>query len=205
MLVLDVLKRQESIALLRKFRDDLPADDPSLNSLAAEMGDLPLAIEIAGSYLRQYRYDLSPADYLKRLKEQSSIAAKNPPSLVDNKGTIRETITRTYDQLDPTSPIDHLALTLLTRAAYFPEDKPIAREQLRATLDVKDDDPEANIRLSDAITKLTQLALLQQEDSGKLLRIHRLIAAFVHENVDANAQNEAQSAVEKVLKEHSGN
>ena len=51
-----VLPRAESMALLRKFRDDLPADDPDLDAIAAELGDLPLALHMAGSFLKRYRY-----------------------------------------------------------------------------------------------------------------------------------------------------
>lgn len=69
-LPLGVLSRAESIELLRKFRPDLPADDPNLNAIAEEMGDLPLALHLAGSYLETYRDDPKfgdPADFLAEL------------------------------------------------------------------------------------------------------------------------------------------
>src|SRR5262249_51645589 len=53
---LDTLPRGESIALLRKFRPDLPAGDPDLDAIAAELGDLPLALHLAGSFLGAYRH-----------------------------------------------------------------------------------------------------------------------------------------------------
>jgi hypothetical protein len=43
-LALATLPRAESIALLRKFRRDLAADDSNLDAIAAELGDLPLVL-----------------------------------------------------------------------------------------------------------------------------------------------------------------
>jgi hypothetical protein len=48
-LPLGVLNRQESIKLLREHRPDLPAEDPDLDAIAEELGDLPLALQLAGS------------------------------------------------------------------------------------------------------------------------------------------------------------
>jgi hypothetical protein len=55
-LALGDLERPESVALLRSHRDDLSEDDPNLNAIADELGDLPLALHLAGSYtLRGHR------------------------------------------------------------------------------------------------------------------------------------------------------
>lgn len=67
-LPLDVLARPQSIALLRGFRPELPAAAADLDALAAELGDLPLALHLAGSTLRRYAHALSPAQYLARLR-----------------------------------------------------------------------------------------------------------------------------------------
>ena len=75
MLPLPVLRREQSIALLRKFRPDLPADDPDLNATAEQVGDLPLALHLAGSYLSDIEDDkdvLTPASYLARLRSPPS-------------------------------------------------------------------------------------------------------------------------------------
>jgi hypothetical protein len=51
-LPLDLLPRPDSIALLRRYQPNLAPDDPDLDALAAELGDLPLALHLAGSHLR---------------------------------------------------------------------------------------------------------------------------------------------------------
>ena len=58
-LALEVLPRPESIALLRKHRPELAEDDADLDALANELGDLPLALHLAGSFLETYRDDVS--------------------------------------------------------------------------------------------------------------------------------------------------
>lgn len=70
-LTLGILKRPESIQLLRGFRDDLAAaDDPALDEIAEELGDLPLALHLAGSFLARYQHAPfgQPAVYLKELR-----------------------------------------------------------------------------------------------------------------------------------------
>ncbi|MFL5333032.1 MAG: TIR domain-containing protein, partial [Geminicoccaceae bacterium] len=50
-IALGILTRTESVELLHGHRPDLAADDPMLDAIAAELGDLPLALHLAGSYL----------------------------------------------------------------------------------------------------------------------------------------------------------
>ena len=107
-LPLDVLKREESLALLRKY--NFAADADILNEIAEELGDLPLAIHLAGSYLFRYQRVISPADYLEQLRDPALL---EHPSL---KGTgisptrhvqnAYKTIALSHDQLDPTDPTD---------------------------------------------------------------------------------------------------
>lgn len=68
-LPLDLLERPQSIKLLRGFRKDLKKEDPDLHAIAAELGDLPLALHLTGSYLQAYRYDVTPAQYLQELRQ----------------------------------------------------------------------------------------------------------------------------------------
>jgi hypothetical protein len=51
-----VLPRPESIALLRRLRPDL--SDADADAIADELGDLPLALHMAGSYLHRYRREV---------------------------------------------------------------------------------------------------------------------------------------------------
>lgn len=107
-LVLDVLKRDESVALLRKYNFD--CDDELLDTIAEELGDLPLALHLAGSYLYRYQRIITPQKYLEQLQD---------PALLDHpsmKGSgisptrhtqnAYRTIALSYDRLDPTNSVD---------------------------------------------------------------------------------------------------
>ncbi len=197
-LPLGVLSRAESVALLRKFRSDLADDDA--DAIAEELGDLPLALHLAGSYLRKYQHAITPKDYLTQLHDKALL---NHPSLQGRGATFRPTghelhVARTfalsYDRLDPADPTDALAQALLSRAAYFAPGEPIPRELLMATLG-RDGDPERALLAEDGLARLVELGLLEAEAEGAL-RLHHLVAAFV-QGVTADA--EAQAAVEEML------
>src|SRR5687767_2171277 len=66
-----VLPRSKSIELLRKFRPDLLESDPTLGEIAAELGDLPLALHLAGSYLKAQRTEMTPGEYLVELQSEA--------------------------------------------------------------------------------------------------------------------------------------
>ncbi len=68
-LTLGVLTRTESITLLHNHQPDLEQDEAE--AIAAELGDLPLALHLAGSFLARYRYAVTATTYLKQLQDQS--------------------------------------------------------------------------------------------------------------------------------------
>ena len=72
-LSLNTLKRTDSIALLIHHRPDLKHDQPELDAIADELGDLPLALHLAGYYLETYRDDElgQPARYLEALQSEA--------------------------------------------------------------------------------------------------------------------------------------
>ena len=59
-LSLDLLPRPDSIELLCRYGPDLAPADPELNAIAAVLDDLPLALDLAGSYLRAHRGAVTP-------------------------------------------------------------------------------------------------------------------------------------------------
>ena len=62
-LPLDVLPRPDSIELLRRYRPDLAVDAPELDAIADKLGDLPLALDLAGRYLLTYHAEVSLDTY----------------------------------------------------------------------------------------------------------------------------------------------
>src|SRR5215210_88011 len=203
-LPLNVLSREESIALLREHRPDLSAGDPDLDAIARELGDLPLALELAGGYLERYLFEVTPADYLARLRRPDLLEHRSLQeggiSLTGHVKSVARTFALSYDRLNTADPTDALAVALLARAARFAPGEPIPRDLLRSALDLPEDDPDATLRAGDAVRRLVELGLLQAEETGAL-RLHRLLAAFIR---GAAADAEAQAAVERTLLEAVG-
>ncbi len=201
---LGVLNRQESVALLRKHRPDLLADDADLDAIAEELGDLPLALHLAGSFLWRYQHGVAPARYLGQLQrpgllDHRSLVAGglSPTAHVQHVG---RTFALSYERLLPEDVTDALALRLLARAAYFAAGEPIPRKLLAATLGEAAGDDEALLSVEDALLRLVELGLLEEQAAGAL-QLHRLLAAFVRQVApDATAQE----AVEQALLEEAG-
>jgi tetratricopeptide (TPR) repeat protein len=201
---LGVLSRAESIALLRKHRPDLLEGDADLAAIAAELGDLPLALHLAGSFLETYHDDPrfgAPADFRAELRSARLMGhpalegEDMTPSPTNHVLHIGRTFALSYERLDAADPIDALALALLARAAHFAPGEPIPRDLLLATLELDMEARPAARQAAKALRRLTALGLREDASEGAM-RLHRLLAAFVGSVVIDEA---AQPAVEQAL------
>ncbi|HSG40530.1 MAG TPA: tetratricopeptide repeat protein [Thermoanaerobaculia bacterium] len=201
---LGTLKRADSIKLLHSFRLDLVVDDPSLDEIADELGDLPLALHLAGSFLAQYRHSSfgQPAAYLEQLRKGDLL---NHPSLqgkgsdllpTEHERHIAKTFALSYEKLDPEDPVDSLAQALLARAAYFALSEPIPRTLLMATIEVSSGD--VSFEAEDALARLVALGLMEAGEEGSL-RMHRLITFFYQSS--SRDGDDARAAVEDAVSE----
>ena len=201
-LALGVLDRKESILLLQKHWPDLTVDDADLDAIAEELGDLPLALHLAGGFLSKYHRIVTPTAYLSQLRDKALL---EHPSL-EGRGTtlsptdhelhIAGTFALSYGRLDATDTIDVLARALLARVAYFAPGEPIPRDLLWQTLDLVDTDFEIKLQVEDALTRLVELGLLE-EGVEESLRQHRLLTAFTR--AVSHHETQAQEAVENTL------
>jgi tetratricopeptide (TPR) repeat protein len=203
-LPLGVLQRDESVALLRQFRTDL--SDADADAIAEELGDLPLALHLAGSYLSSYADNPrlgDPQRYLSRLREKqlehASMRGKFAEvSPTQHEMNVRATFALSYERLDTTTSIDETAHALLVRSAYFAPGEPIPRTLLLITLPpVSDDEDEDELeeQKEDALRRLRALGLLEREEGGALA-LHSLLAAFVQQTAQDDV---AQAVVEEVI------
>ncbi len=186
-LALDMLPRPESVALLRQYVSKLAQADAE--AIAAELGDFPLALSLAGSFLERYR-SVSPAAYLAQLKDKELL---EHPSLqgrgsshspTAHELSVGRTFALSYDRLDPADETDRLALALLARAACFAPGVPIPRDLLLATLAPEEEEDETPavdpLAAEDGLTRLVELGLVEEETDGAV-RLHRLVAAFTRQ------------------------
>ncbi|MBX0331333.1 CHAT domain-containing protein [Oscillochloris sp. ZM17-4] len=201
---LNVLSRAESVSLLRGDRRDLAEDNSDLDAIAEELGDLPLALHLAGSFLDTYRDSPVFGDPARFLVELRNVRLLDHDALkgidvtlsaTKHEQHVARTFVLSYARLDATDPNDAQAITLLARAACFAPGKPIPRSLLLATLDLTEDDQTAQRHSERGLRRLIDLGLLEPADNG-MLRLHRLLAIFVH-SVAMNEQ--AQAATEATV------
>jgi len=207
-IALTTLPRDMSVELLRKFRPDVPAGDVVLSSIAAELGDLPLALHLAGSFLDRFSHAPfgQPSAYLESLRQgglldhpslQGKFAAALP---TEHEVHVGRTFALSVERLNPEDSTDALALALLARAACFAPGEQIPRDLLLKTLDFDEKDQEAPIRAETALSRLVALGLLEQGETGTVL-MHRLVAELAGASVDGET---ARIAVEERLLAEAG-
>ena len=195
-LPLGVLSRPESVDLLRQFRADLTTS--AAEAIAAELGDLPLALHLAGSFLKKYgrTQDGDPATFLSRLHDPKLL---EHPALQGratgaawsyHERSVARAFALSYERLDPDDAVDTLALALLARAAHFAPGEPIPSALLLATVENADE-----LQATDALERLVSLGLLE-EDAAQTATLHRLVARFVQQ---VAADETARDAVELTM------
>jgi tetratricopeptide (TPR) repeat protein len=175
---LAVLARASSIALLQQLTPRLTTAEAG--SIAEELGDLPLALQLAGSYLSQFERT-RVATYLAELTSDAvvthpSLSGQHDEdvSLTAHDRHVGRTFLVSYQHLDPTEPTDILALQLLARAACLAPGEPIPLDLLLATVDLDTESVTGQL----ALQHLFNLSLLSTEIEHTV-QIHRLVHAFV--------------------------
>jgi tetratricopeptide (TPR) repeat protein len=207
-LELDVLDREESVKLLRSRAPGVQLEEAGLVAVAEELGDLPLALDLAGRYLYEYRGLVSPSGYVEELRavepvDHPSLRQSEDYSPTDHELDVGRTFVVSYQRLDPEDPTDRLAIRLLARAARFAPEEPIERNLLLAALGDADESeerpgemPDAYRRV-DALRRLTGLGLVRESEGG-FVTMHRLVASFARREVeDGDARDDVTRAVAK--------
>ncbi|HYF61865.1 MAG TPA: tetratricopeptide repeat protein [Herpetosiphonaceae bacterium] len=194
-IALPVLDPDDSVALLARRNLDLSAE-PALAAIAEELGHLPLALHLAGTFLADYRARISPADYLADLRaavldHPSLTTARHSPT--NHERDVARTMAFSYDRLDPASPVDAHARSILLHLAFLKPGELVPRALLDAI-----PGPDAGQRRyldEDALRRLRDLGLVELAADG-MVRAHRLVVAFIRSIADPAAM---QPAVEKLL------
>ncbi|MCD4685755.1 MAG: tetratricopeptide repeat protein, partial [Anaerolineae bacterium] len=201
---LDTLTRAQSIELLRKLAPHLQdIAEPDLDALALRLGDFPLALHLAGSYLHQMRrVGLTVADYTARL-DRDGLAH---PSLRDWAERARQSSPTGHDMnvarsfgLSWAKVDDPLACRLFRACGYLAPNTPIPFELLIALAqtpeELEEETPpseETQEALALAQGQLVQYGLLAPHaEQEHLLAIHPLLADFAR-GLDAEEDENAR-------------
>jgi tetratricopeptide (TPR) repeat protein len=189
---LEVLGEVESVALLRSHRPDRDISDAQLAAVAAELGFLPLALHLSGSYMARYRVSMDVQHYLGQLRVSHAVLH---PSLINREVSptghvqhVARTFAVSVDQLEPSDATDSKALRALFLAASLAPGVPIARDLLLELLRRDAGGRESATSAEDGIARLLALGLVEETDAGDL-KIHRLVASFARSR-EHGAQSE---------------
>lgn len=174
---IETLPREESVKLLHYFRDDLSYDDPTLYAIAEELGDLPLALHLAGSYIYIYKHEISPSQYLTVLRNTTP---SNHESM-KNEGFSPTghdlDIGRTFEvsiQRLIKNGSNSLPLKIMDYVACFAPGLWIPRKLLKESLGSGTEDK----LFADGVRSLLGLGLIEENNDGDVW-MHRLLAGYI--------------------------
>jgi tetratricopeptide (TPR) repeat protein len=181
----------ESVTLLRRYLaegDGRPprtdVGDADLTAIARELGELPLALRLAGRYLRRHRREPA-AVYLAALRrpdllDHPSLRAEGY-SATDHDLDVWRSFKISLDRLRPDDdPGDRAAVALLARAACFAPGEPLPEGLLLDSLVSAGDDDHPAVTMQQTelgLERLLETGLLERVD-GDGVRLHRLLARF---------------------------
>ncbi|MCZ7400388.1 MAG: FxSxx-COOH system tetratricopeptide repeat protein [Candidatus Methanoperedens sp.] len=182
LLSIDVLSRAESIDFLLK-RTEL-SEKEDANKLAEDLGDLPLALEQAGAYIKETKVPLTK--YTELFQSKHEELWRNQRSPPEYKDKIDTTWNLAIDQIRAKEPN---AANLLNLCAFFaPDDIP-----LKLFSDEKKYFPDSiavaatDLEINEAIKALRRYSLLTV--SNNALSIHRLVQTVVRDNLEERDKN----------------
>jgi tetratricopeptide (TPR) repeat protein len=190
-LILREFKSDESIYLLQKYSPSL--SKKSAANIAVELGDLPLALHLAGHYLA-FQQTLDPTQYLNQLQQLrlahpslQGIGATHSPT--NHELHISRTFAVSYQQLEDTPHLKLVVNKLLARISYLAPGVPIPEELLR--LMHSDIDSGSYFK---ALQLLLTLGFILQ--TNKAFVVHRLIVEFFRETIhDETAKLVIENAI----------
>jgi|GEM_PF-479186 ATP-dependent transcriptional regulator len=207
---LDVLARPASITLLQSLANHLTHEEA--DQVAEAMGDLPLALYLAGGYLRRYRHETSVDQFLEELLQIDPIqhpslqgqGSAYPPTrrYLERERTEEEAqaelnvarvFALSFSHLQASDPTDAAAIALLARAACLAPGAPFARPLLLDTLEI--DEADGQFTAIEGLERLVALGMLEKQGDEDL-RIHRLISGFASQSIN---DTDAQGQVEQVV------
>ncbi|WP_063826594.1 FxSxx-COOH system tetratricopeptide repeat protein [Parafrankia discariae] len=194
-LEVDVFKRGESVELLR--RRMISVGDGDADRLADALGDLPLAIEQAATWLAETGM---PTDEYLRLFEgkRRELLGTAPP--LDYQMPVRAAWNVSLDRLATSNPA---ALRLLQVCAYFAPD-PIPRQVFRrgrhlSIVPELDAALRDSFKLNEAIREINRYALARIDHRTNSLQMHRLVQAVLIDRMNPDERETMRGGAHSLL------
>jgi hypothetical protein len=192
----DVFSRPESIALLKRRLVDISDDDA--DRLSHRLGDLPLALEQAATWIQATATPVE--EYTSLLdKRAGRLLQEGAPSTYETP--VADAWGLAFEQLAQQTPA---AIQLLELCAFFGAEPisvrllPMGRyaQNLPDTLDgtVRDD-----IRLRRAVRDIARFGLAKVDAARNSIQVHRLVQAVLRDRLSPEQQNTYRLSVQEIL------
>ena len=157
---LTTLSPTSSVALLQQLAPKISEADAT--AIAAQVGHLPLALHLAGGFLRRYA-TVTATHYLNQLRHHGLL---DHPSLRGRGSTysptgheldVARTFALNFDQLNMTDEVDNCSQQVLLRAASCAPGEPLSHKLLLSLMVTDKADIEELLLAEDALARLVSL------------------------------------------------
>ncbi|MFI8091913.1 FxSxx-COOH system tetratricopeptide repeat protein [Streptomyces sp. NPDC086080] len=194
-LPVNVFDREESIELLQRRSPDLTVEDA--DRLAEALGDLPLAVEQAGSW--RAVTGMLVDEYLDLLAQRSPEILELDPA-PDYPVSVAAAWDISLGRIQENNPGARQLLDIC--ASMAPE--PIPRSMLRGSRGVNvtpEVDPllRESIKLNRAIRDLSQFSLIKVDPRSDTLQMHRLLQTVLLAKLSSQERERMRSAAHQLL------
>lgn len=180
---LKTLKHEDSVNLLKGYISNLVQEEEAiLSQIASQLGNLPLALHLAGSFLSRYRVSVPIQEYLQQISNSSllnhasmkgrGLTTTDSPTL--HEQSITQAFALSFEQLRSTDSIDKLAFELLVRASYLIPGIPFEQTFVFATVGIDGSNSEEVLDAEDAIHRLIDIGLFNRDEQGNIV-LHNLV------------------------------
>jgi DNA-binding SARP family transcriptional activator/tetratricopeptide (TPR) repeat protein len=177
---LNVLDPRESGRLLQRLAAHVSEAEAA--AIAREVGHLPLALHLAGSFLRRYR-QISPASYIAQVQDKGLLhhpsfqgrGASHSPT--GHELSVARTYALSWERLDEADEVDAMARQFIGCAACLAAGEPIPAEWLKATICRDSENMMMTLLAEDGLSRLITMGFLMRE-SAQMVVMHPLLALF---------------------------
>ena len=188
---IEVFRREESIAHMLRIAPDISQDEA--NEVAGVLGDLPLAVEAAATYLKTSGFSVQ--EFLGRLKQDAARTLSD----ATYPGNVSTAWDPSLDLLKERSPAASRLLELCSVMAPGIARDVVYSSAMAEVLEPYDPALSEPVVIGRVVHEASKLALLKVDASARQIQIHRLVQAVIRNRMTDESAESARRDVHHVL------